>query len=95
MDHDAWTPRRILETSGGYWATCVLHTAVELDLFTRIGDGREEVGGLSRQANTEEDAMARLMDHAGIRYDRRLPDRWPAGIFTGNISQCFVQSHHG
>ena len=35
-----WTPDRMLETSGAYRATCALHGALALDLFTRIGDAR-------------------------------------------------------
>ncbi len=62
MDDGNWTPARILETSGGYWATCALHSAVVLDLFTRIADRRIDAAGLARQINGAEDAMARLLD---------------------------------
>ena len=62
MEHVDWTPKRILETSGGYWAACALHVAVELDLFTRLGDGREDAVNLARQVNANEDALIRLLE---------------------------------
>ncbi|GAB6907343.1 conserved hypothetical protein [Desulfosarcina cetonica] len=64
MDDETWTLERILQTSGSYWATCVLHTMVALDIFTRIGDGRQDVQALARQVNGPEDAIRRLLDAA-------------------------------
>jgi hypothetical protein len=58
-----WTPDRLLKTSGAYWATCALHAAVALDLFTRIGDGRVAAGQtLAEQINAPVDAVSRLLD---------------------------------
>lgn len=62
MDQQSWTPDRILKLSGGYWETCVLHCAVALDLFTRIGEKRISAWDLARQANKSEDGMERLLD---------------------------------
>jgi SAM-dependent methyltransferase len=64
MEKQSWTPERILKLSGGYWETCVLHSAVALDLFTRIGDQRIGAWKLGRQINAPEDSMARLLDAA-------------------------------
>jgi hypothetical protein len=64
MNPQPWNPGSILKVSGGYWQTSVLHTAVELDLFTRLGDRRLDAAGLARQINAPEDAMARLLDAA-------------------------------
>jgi len=45
-----WNAGKILEVSGSYWHACTLHTAVKLDLFSRIeaGDNTAEdiAGGL-------------------------------------------------
>jgi SAM-dependent methyltransferase len=44
-----WTPETILDLSGGYWKTCVLHTGVKLGIFTSIGDhclSAEDISGL-------------------------------------------------
>ncbi|MDL2322124.1 acetylserotonin O-methyltransferase, partial [Desulfosarcina sp. OttesenSCG-928-B08] len=57
-----WTPARILQMSDAYWAACALHTAVELDLFTRISQGRVDGSALARQLNAPEDGVIRLLD---------------------------------
>ena len=33
-----WNPETLLRTSGGYWLSCTLHAAVELNIFTLLGD---------------------------------------------------------
>jgi len=45
-----WSPGKILELSGGYWAPFALHAGVELDIFTALED----------KAMTEEEAAACL-----------------------------------
>jgi predicted O-methyltransferase YrrM len=48
MQHDGWTVEALLKVSGSFWHSCTLHAAVELELFTVIGDeqlGAEEVAG--------------------------------------------------
>lgn len=62
MDNQHWSPDRLLKTSGAYWATCALHGAVVLDLFTRIGDGRADGPTLAEQINAPVDALSRLLD---------------------------------
>jgi SAM-dependent methyltransferase len=62
MDQQNWTPDRLLKTSGAYWATCALHGAVELDLFTRIGDGHADGQTLASEINAPVDAVSRLLD---------------------------------
>jgi hypothetical protein len=60
-----WTPDRILKTSGAYWATCALHGAVVLDVFTRIGDNQVDGQTVADQLNAPVDAVSRL---AGCPY---------------------------
>lgn len=62
MDHQTWTPDRIMKTSGAYWATCALHGAVALDLFTRIGDTRVDGKTVAGQLDAPVDAVSRLLD---------------------------------
>ena len=62
MDHQTWTPERILKTSGAYWATCALHGAVVLDVFTRIGASRVDGQAVAEQLNAPLDAVSRLLD---------------------------------
>jgi predicted O-methyltransferase YrrM len=64
MGQRNWTPERILETSGAYWATCALHAAVELDLFTRIGDQRVAAAAIAHRLDAPADAVGRLLDAA-------------------------------
>ena len=40
MKNAEWNPGTLLETSGGYWKTCALHAAVQLDVFTVMADQR-------------------------------------------------------
>jgi hypothetical protein len=35
-----WNPGDLLEISGYYWKTAVLHATIILDVFTVIGDGQ-------------------------------------------------------
>lgn len=64
MDQQPWTPQRLMKLSGGYWETCVLHSLVALDVFTRIADRRIGAWELARQVNAPEDAVARLLNAA-------------------------------
>ncbi|MCB2149619.1 MAG: methyltransferase domain-containing protein [Deltaproteobacteria bacterium] len=62
MSQQQWTPDRILETSGAYWATCALHGAVALDVFTRIGDNRVDGKAVAEHLDAPVDAVNRLLD---------------------------------
>ncbi|WP_319408888.1 methyltransferase [uncultured Desulfosarcina sp.] len=62
MNQQQWTPERILETSGAYWATCALHGAVALDVFTRIGDNRVDGKAVAEQLDAPVDGVNRLLD---------------------------------
>lgn len=62
MEQQHWTQERLLKTSGDYWAACALHSAVALDLFTRIGDGTADAQTLAGQINAPVDAVSRLLD---------------------------------
>ena len=62
MDHTDWTAQRILQTTGAYWATCALHAAVELDLFSLIGDSCLGAPALARKLKAPTDAAGRLLD---------------------------------
>ena len=62
MEHQFWTPDQILKTSGAYWATCALHSAVVLDVFTQIGDSRVDGQTVAARLNAPVDAVSRLLD---------------------------------
>jgi SAM-dependent methyltransferase len=47
-NHEEWTIGRLLATASGYWQPCVLHAAVNLDIFSILGERwltTEEVAG--------------------------------------------------
>ncbi len=49
MASKQWNPGELLEISGFYWKTAVLHAAVKLDVFTVMGDGQLAASEISRQ----------------------------------------------
>lgn len=57
-----WNPGDLLEISGFYWKTAVLHAAVKLDVFTVIGDGQLTGSEISRQLNATQRSVKRLLD---------------------------------
>jgi hypothetical protein len=57
-----WNPGDLLEISGFFWKTAVLHAAVKLDVFTVIGDGQLAGDEISRQLNAAQRGVARLLD---------------------------------
>ncbi len=56
------TPEQLLQLSGAYWKTCVLHAAVKLDLFTRIGRTPKSAGRLASKIGADERALSRLLN---------------------------------
>jgi len=39
MDEDPWNPGKFMKVSGAYWESFPLHVAVDLEVFTLIGEG--------------------------------------------------------
>ncbi len=62
MDDRSWTPQTLLEISNGYWQTCVLHAAVKLDLFSRLGDRFLRADELAAAIGADKGAMERLLN---------------------------------
>ncbi|MGH7288312.1 MAG: methyltransferase [Myxococcota bacterium] len=57
------TPLRILETLGGFQRTAALRAALELDLFTAIGEGAHAVASLARRCSASERGVQALCDY--------------------------------
>ncbi|MSN24393.1 MAG: SAM-dependent methyltransferase [Geobacter sp.] len=55
-------PSELLQLSGGYWATCALHAAVKLDLFTCIAGSPATSSEVSRLTNTDHRSMTMLLN---------------------------------
>jgi len=62
MTTKQWNPGELLEISGFYWKTAVLHAAVKLDVFTVIGDGQFTTSEISRQLDATPRGLERLLD---------------------------------
>lgn len=56
------TPSELLQLSGSYWSTCVLHAAVKLDVFTYLSTGSRTAAGLSALTCSDERGMAMLLN---------------------------------
>lgn len=57
------TPLRLLETLGGFQRTAALRTAIELDLFTAIGEGANALPALARRCSASERGVRALCDY--------------------------------
>jgi SAM-dependent methyltransferase len=48
-NNEEWTIGRLLNTASGYWQPCVLHAAINLDLFSILGERWLTASELARQ----------------------------------------------
>jgi len=62
MEKEKHTPGNLMEISGGYWKTCVLHAAVKLDVFTIIGDGQMTGETVAQEAGADSRALIMLLN---------------------------------
>ena len=62
MGKQEWNPGRLLQLSGQYWATCTLHAAVKLDVFTAIGDRQLSSDDIAQKRNVSKEGITRLLN---------------------------------
>ncbi len=62
MNPTDWNPGTLLETSGYYWKTCTLHTAVKLDIFSIIGSGKISAAEITKELQAEPQAVLTLLN---------------------------------
>jgi len=62
MEKQQWNPGSLLQLSGQYWATCTLHAAVKLDVFTAIGDQQIIGGDIAKKLNVNKEGAVRLLN---------------------------------
>jgi predicted O-methyltransferase YrrM len=62
MEKQQWDPGSLLQLSGQYWSTCALHAAVELDMFTAIGDHRLTGEDIAQKLNVNSEGALRLLN---------------------------------
>ena len=57
-----WNPGRLLQVSGSYWASCTLHAAVKLDLFSLIEAGHTTPSQLAHELGLDPRGTATLLN---------------------------------
>jgi len=62
MEKQQWNPGSLLQLSGQYWATCALHAAVKLDVFTAIADKHLASGDIAQKLNVNKEGITRLLN---------------------------------
>jgi predicted O-methyltransferase YrrM len=62
MVNRLWNPAELLELSGYYWKTCVLHAGVKLDVFTLIGDQQFTAEQIARKLKSSQKGLERLLN---------------------------------
>ena len=62
MEKQQWNPGSLLQLSGQYWATCTLHAAVKLDVFTAISDQQLAASDIVQKLNVSKEGAVRLLN---------------------------------
>ncbi len=57
-----WNPGTLLETSGAYWKTCALHTAVKLDIFSALGTKTMSAKEINNTLNVDMRGLTMLLN---------------------------------
>lgn len=104
MKSQKWNPDRILEISGSYWQTCVLHAGVKLDVFTTLGDRQlsgedlvQELNGDGRGVTMLLNALAamKLLIKKGDQYSNTSATKsFLSRNSTEYIGHIIIHHHH-
>jgi SAM-dependent methyltransferase len=62
MTEEQWNPGKLLALSGSYWQPCAFHAAVELDLFTAIGNDSRTAQELAEKIQAKPRALEMLLN---------------------------------
>lgn len=74
MNQRSWDPGALMQLSGGYWQTCVLHAAVKLGIFSAIEDIKVTPDMLAAELDCSVDGIRRLLD-ALVAMELLIKDR--------------------
>ena len=70
-------PERIVDTLTAYWRTEILRGAIDIDLFTALGDGPRTVSELTARCRTSAVGMRKLCDYlVALGFVRRRAGRY-------------------
>lgn len=62
LNDPTWTPAKLLQLSGGYWAAFALHAAVKLDVFTALSGSPRAVTLIARRIGVPVRGLAMLLN---------------------------------
>ena len=62
MTKELWNPGTLLKTSGYFWKTFALHTAVKLDIFTALGENEAGADDVSSSLKADRRAVGMLLN---------------------------------
>lgn len=62
MDNNEWTPQRLNTTSSAFWQSIVIHTAVKLDVFTHLGQGKTNAEDMAKSIKGNARALTQLLN---------------------------------
>ncbi|MCR2018361.1 acetylserotonin O-methyltransferase [Blautia pseudococcoides] len=57
-----WTPDEIFNISNAYWQSCTLHTAVQLEIFTIVGEKKLSLSEIAERDSLNERSLKMLLD---------------------------------
>lgn len=57
-----WTPDEVFNISNAYWQSCTLHTAVQLDIFTIVGNNKLKISDIAKHDLLNERSLKMLLD---------------------------------
>jgi hypothetical protein len=104
MNREKWNPGQLLQLSGQYWATCTLHAAVKLDVFSAIGNEQLTSGNIAQKLNGDKEGVKRLLDalaamnlleKAGDKYSNTPESRsFLSKDSPGYLGHMIMHHHH-
>jgi hypothetical protein len=62
MNEESWNKGKLLESSGWYWKSCVIHVAVKLGIFTAIGNERIKETQVAKVIQGNEKGVTMLLN---------------------------------
>ena len=61
MDGQEWNPAALMKASGAFWHSCVIHSGVELGIFTALHDGAMTADALAQRLGCDLRGLASLL----------------------------------
>src|SRR2546423_13743445 len=89
------SPERIFNTLTAYQSSAALKAAIELDIFTAIGDGADHVGAIAKRVNAAERGVRILCDYLTVagfltKTDSRYGLTQDSAIFLSRRSPAYM-----